>query len=72
MDTGLAPDITVALRMDTANQTPIDYYLLPIIDIEMGRFRLAEDNGANIDTYRFENLEFFFGMAEHVKIWMAA
>jgi hypothetical protein len=38
----------------------------------MGRFRLAEDNGANIDTYRFENLEFFFGMAEHVKIWMAA
>ena len=72
LDTGLAPDITVALRMDTANQTPIDYYLLPIIDIEMGRFRLAEDNGANIDTYRFENLEFFFGMAEHVKIWMAA
>ncbi|MBW1723974.1 MAG: recombinase family protein [Deltaproteobacteria bacterium] len=72
LDTGLAPDITVALRMDTANQTPIDYYLLPIIDIEMGRFRLAEDNGANIDTYRFENLEFFFCMAEHVKIWMAA
>ena len=72
LDTGLAPDITVALRMDTANQTPIDYYLLPIIDIEMGRFRLAEENGANIDTYRFENLEFFFGMAEHVKIWMAA
>jgi len=72
LDTGLAPDITVALRMDIANQTPIDYYLLPIIDIEMGRFRLAEDNGANIDTYRFENLEFFFGMAEHVKIWMAA
>jgi DNA invertase Pin-like site-specific DNA recombinase len=72
LDTGLAPDITVAIRMDTANQTPIDYYLLPIIDIQMGRFRLAEENGANIDTYRFENLEFFFGMAEHVKIWMAA
>jgi hypothetical protein len=72
LDTGLVPDITVALRMDAANQTPIDYYLLPIIDMELGRFRLAEDNGANIDTYRFENLEFFFCMAEHVKIWMAA
>ena len=33
---------------------------------------MLQDSERAIDTYRFENLEFFFGMAEHVKIWMAA
>ena len=28
-DTSLAPDITVAVRLDQANQTALDYYLLP-------------------------------------------
>ena len=26
LDTGLAPHITVALRMDEANEAPLDYY----------------------------------------------
>ncbi len=30
LDTGLAPDITVAARMDEENQSPLDYYLLPL------------------------------------------
>lgn len=28
-DTGLAPNITVAVRLDGGNQAPLDYYLLP-------------------------------------------
>ena len=36
------------------------------------RLRLAEHNGAHLDTYRFETLAFFFGMAERSRIWMAA
>ena len=72
LDSGLAPDITVALRMDFANKDPLDYYLLPIIDIDMEKLRLAEQNGAHLDTYRFENLDFFFGMAEQVKIRLAS
>jgi hypothetical protein len=72
LDTGLAPDITVALRMDELNENPLDYYLLPFIDITKDRLRLAEDNGAILDTYRFETLDFFFGMAERVKIRLAA
>jgi len=71
-DMGLSPDITVALRMDTANAAPMDYYLLPLIDFEIDRLRLAEYNGANLDTFRFDNLDFFFGMAERAKMWMAA
>ncbi|MFC1535263.1 recombinase family protein [Thermodesulfobacteriota bacterium] len=72
LDSGLGPDITIALRMDPTNEKTLDYYLLPLIDITRERLRLAEDNGAILDTYRFETLDFFFGMAERVKIRMAA
>ena len=72
LDTGLMPDLTVALRMDTANQEPLDYYLLPQIDMTTDRLRLAEDNGVMLDAYRFDNLDFFFGMAERVRIAEAA
>ncbi len=30
--------------------------------------RLAEDNGLMLDTFRFDSLEFFFAMAERVRI----
>jgi hypothetical protein len=72
LDSGLGPDITIAMRMDFANRYPLDYYLLPIIDIDMEKLRLAEQNGAHLDTYRFDNLDFFFGMAEQVKIRFAS
>ncbi len=68
LDTGLAPDITVALRMDEANEAPLDYYLLPLFEMTTGRIRLAEENGLMLDAFRFDSLEFFFAMAERVKI----
>jgi len=72
LDTGLEPDITIVLRMNQTNQSPMDYYLLPLIDITNEKLRLAEDNGVILDTYRFETLDFFFGMAERIKIPEAA
>jgi DNA invertase Pin-like site-specific DNA recombinase len=68
LDTGLAPDITVALRMDQANEAPLDYYLLPFFEMTTGRIRLAEENGLMLDAFRFNSLEFFFAMAERVRI----
>ncbi|NNE82514.1 MAG: recombinase family protein [Alphaproteobacteria bacterium] len=68
LDTGLAPDITVALRMNEANDAPIDYYLLPLFEMTAGRIRLAEENGLMLDAFRFDSLEFFFVMAERVRI----
>jgi hypothetical protein len=65
---GLAPDITVALRMDSANEAPLDYYLLPLFEMNTDPIRLAEENGLMLDAFRFESLEFFFAMAERVKI----
>jgi hypothetical protein len=33
---------------------------------------LAEDNAVSLDTYRFVNLDFFFGMAQRARITGAA
>ena len=54
-DVGLWPDITVAVRMDQPNQSALDYYLLPRIDMTVPRLRLAQDNGISLDAYRFES-----------------
>lgn len=67
-DTGLAPDITIAVRMDQPNQEPLDYYLLPRLDMTVPRLRLAEHNGISLDAYRFETMEPLFGMAARINL----
>jgi len=64
----LAPDITILVRMDAANAQPTDYYLLPIMDIDAPRLQLCETNGAQLDTYQFENLDFLTEMASRRQI----
>lgn len=59
----IAPDITILVRMDPANQTASDYYLLPIMDLETPRLLLCESNGCHLDTYQFESLEYFAELA---------
>lgn len=72
LDTGLNPDITIAIRMDANNKRPLDYYLLPAIDVENPKLRLARNNGAALDTYRFDDLEPFFLLTERMRICEAA
>ena len=55
-DIGLRPDITIAVRMDRLNRDPLDYYLLPSIDMNLPRLRLAEYNGLSLDAYRCDTL----------------
>jgi DNA invertase Pin-like site-specific DNA recombinase len=68
LDTGLRPDVTIAVRMTADHQTALDYYLLPSIDLNSARLRLAEHNPLNLDAYRFDTLGFFFRMAERVRL----
>jgi hypothetical protein len=49
--------------MDRANEVPLDYYLLPRLDMTVPRLRLAQHNGFSLDSYRFETLEPLFNMA---------
>jgi DNA invertase Pin-like site-specific DNA recombinase len=67
-DVSLWPDITVAVRMDQPNQTPLDYYLLPRIDMTKPRLRLAEANGVSLDAYRFDTLDSFLCLAARAKL----
>ena len=68
LDVGLEPDITVALRMNAENLEPFDYYLLPSCDLTFRKLKLAEENGITLDIYRFDTLDFFFGMAQRTTI----
>ena len=60
------PDITIAVRMDSANAGRLDYYLLPSIDMDAARLRLKDANGIYLDTYRFDTLDYFLGMGAQV------
>jgi hypothetical protein len=71
-DSSLQPDITVAVRLEDSNQSPLDYYLLPRLDFGSKGFNLAERNSIEFESYRFENLEYLYGMSERTRIRRAA
>lgn len=62
-DTGLSPDVIVALRMDRDNQVVQDYYILPRIDLPGPQVRLGEHNGLALDSFRFDTLDQLYEMA---------
>jgi DNA invertase Pin-like site-specific DNA recombinase len=72
LDASWKPDLTIAVRMDATNEGIRDYYLLPGIDMTWENLRVAEDNGVYLDAYRFQTLDYFFGMAARVKLQEAA
>lgn len=49
-------DITIAVRLEPGEQKARDYYLLPWLDIDRARLRLAAQNEAGLDAYRFDDL----------------
>ncbi|MEW9897113.1 recombinase family protein [Chitinivorax sp. PXF-14] len=71
-DTSLTPDITVAVRLDETNQAALDYYLLPRLDFGNSGIHLADHNGLELESYRFDSLDYLYGMAERSRIRRAA
>lgn len=71
-DTSLLPDITVAVRLDTGNQSTVDYYLLPRLDFGAPRLSLFEHNPAELESYRFETLDYLYDMATRTRLRWAA
>lgn len=72
IDTPLKPDLTVAVRMDAENKEPLDYYLLPRLDMHDAVLRLCEFNGLSLDAYRFDTLGALYQMATRVPMRKAA
>lgn len=71
-DTGLLPDITVAVRLNETNDLPLDYYLLPRLDFAQPGIRLADRNPIEFETYRFDTLDYLYQMAERSRLRRAA
>ncbi len=67
-DTGLMPDITVAVRLTESNDSILDYYLLPRIDFGQSKISLSDFNPIEFESYRFDNLEYLYGMAERARV----
>ena len=68
LDSGLVPDITIAVRMNETNDAPRDFYLLPSIDMTDARLRMAEQNGLWLDAHRTERLDDFYALAGREKV----
>lgn len=62
LDTVLRPDVTVVVRMAPGNTEPLDYYILPLLDMREAVFRLTEFNGLSFDAYRCDTLSRFYAM----------
>lgn len=71
-DTTLAPDITVAVRLDSENQTALDYYLLPRLDFGQARIHLSDHNGIEFECYHFDSLDYLYGMARRIRLRRSA
>lgn len=71
-DAGLAPDITVAVRLDPSNQSALDFFLLPRLNFGLLRINLGERNPIEFESFRFDSLHYLYGMAERTRIRRAA
>ncbi|MGV3725073.1 recombinase family protein [Hydrogenophaga sp.] len=68
LDTSLNPDISVVVRLSPGNEDALDYYLLPRLDFGTSKIRLAEHNAMELESYRFDTLDYFYGMGAQTKL----
>jgi DNA invertase Pin-like site-specific DNA recombinase len=68
LDTSLNPDISVVIRLNEGNKTALDYYLLPRLDFSSNGVRLADQNAMELESYRFDSLDYFYGMGSQTKL----
>jgi DNA invertase Pin-like site-specific DNA recombinase len=72
LDTGLLPDLTIAVRLNASNTTAMDYYVFPSIDFTIPLLKLKQDNALSLDAYRFETLDFLYSLADRCSFGEAA
>ena len=67
-DTGLHPDITVAVRMDTHNKTIHDYYILPALEFSHNQIKLSENNTGLLDSFRSNTLDYLLNLSVNIPL----
>ncbi|MGD1095887.1 MAG: recombinase family protein [Bryobacteraceae bacterium] len=68
LDATSMPDLTIAARMQPDNATPLDYYVLPSIDMRLPQLRLKAENRITLDVYRCDNLSYFYQLVRRGKL----
>ncbi|MNR94688.1 Recombinase [compost metagenome] len=69
LDQGLRPAITIAVRMEAGNAEIRDYYLLPWFECGADpSMKLAVDNGAMLDSFRFDTLDAFYDLTQRLEV----
>jgi hypothetical protein len=63
----LDPDLTLAVRLAAGNQAELDYYLLPQVDMPNRELQVTYRNYSELECFRFDNLNFFYGMSNSVQ-----
>lgn len=71
LDSGLYPDITVAVRMNSTNEQIHDYYILPTLEFGRNNLKLQESNIAFLDSFRTDSLDCLLKMSINIHIDMA-
>lgn len=67
-DSGLRPDITVAVRMDVRNEAIQDYYILPALEFSADQLRLSEENSGFLDGFRTDTLDYLLKLSVNISL----
>ena len=67
-DSGLRPDVTVAVRMDIRNEVIQDYYILPALEFSDGQLKLSEENAGFLDGFRTDTLDYLLKLSVNISL----
>ena len=70
-DSGLHPNITIAVRMDANNEAIHDYYILPALEFSHNQLKLSEDNTGLLDSFRTDSLDYLLRLSINTPLDMA-
>ena len=62
-------DLTLVIRLNHYNEGALDYYLLPWLDLPKNHLAIDARSALQFEAFRFDDLQFFYGMAARVQIW---
>jgi Recombinase len=67
-DRSLPPDLTLIVRMAAGNESILDYYVLPSTNIPSKALYIGEHTTMALNSFRFDNLDFFLSLCKRKPI----
>ncbi|EOT8921438.1 recombinase family protein [Escherichia coli] len=67
-DNSQKADITIVIRMNSQNISPLDFYIIPKIENEYNKMCMTETNNIRLDLYRFDNLDKLLQIITRMKV----